>query len=123
MVKGKIKENHGNIERFGNILIPFDYRVADVIAAEDHIRQRNIFRLGILYVHIAQIDSCIRANVRGIALTFCVRNERRRTLACTNGSGVVLRIDHSDIHGLQQLLRRNRCGPCHQTSFTFGTLR
>lgn len=49
------------MQLFGDVFIPLDDRVADIVAAQDQIRLRNVLRFGILEIHVAHIDPRIGA--------------------------------------------------------------
>ena len=115
VVEGQIEEDHGDVQLLGDVLIPLDHRVADIVAAEDHVGHGDIAGDGLLDVHIAQIHPGVRAQIGGITLPLGAGDKLGCALAGTDGGGVVLRIDHGDVHGLQQLLGRDRGGPRHQT--------
>ncbi|MPN10296.1 hypothetical protein SDC9_157591 [bioreactor metagenome] len=57
MVEGHIEKYHGYVERRGDVFIPFDNRIADVVAAEYQVGTGDVARRAGEHVHIRQVHA------------------------------------------------------------------
>ena len=67
-----VDKNEGNIEFQSQIFVPLYHAVADIIAAQQKIGERNLNFGAFLEVCISKVDSCVGADIGGVTHTFCM---------------------------------------------------
>ena len=116
-VEGDVQHQHGHAQILCQILIPLDHAVADVVAAQHHIGHGHFLLGALLQLCVSQRDSCVSADVVGIAIGLC---HVAHTLAGAAGGDtgcLVLGIHGGDPQRLGDLDGEVAGYPCHDLAF------
>ena len=76
-----------------------------------------------LDVHITHIHSGIGADICAVADTLRMLDEFHCFFSGADGCRMIFRINRSQIHGIQQLIRADGGGPHHRLAFCLGLER
>ena len=113
VVEGHVDDDAGNVQLGGQVFIPLEQRITDVVAGDDQIRQGKkgrreviqLFRrlpgqgLALHQFHIAHVHAAIGAGVYIVALLIGNFEQGHGAFTRANGCGMVFRVDHGNVHG------------------------
>ena len=134
VVEGHINDDAGDIQLGGQILIPLEEGVADVVAGDHQVGQghpgggrvgqdlRGLPGHGLLLeqLHVADVHTAVGAAIHVVAQTVRHLQHIQGALPGADAGGVGLRVDHGDVHGHTQLGGRHGGGPAHQLAVCLG---
>ena len=121
-VERDIDHDQRNVQLFGEVLVPFDHAVADVVAAEQKIRLGHVLLRSILDLGVSQADTGIRTDIIGIAVCFTYFTQTGAAAACSNAGSLVFRVNDGQAQCFRDLYREIAGAPANHLAAFFGFL-
>ena len=122
-VERNIDHEHWDVQLFCQVFVPFDHAVTDVVTAKYKVRHRHILLRSGFQFCISKGDTCICADIVGVALALCLVTHSLTAASCCNTSCLVFRVADIQSKGLRNFYREVAGTPANHLSAFFGLHR